>query len=192
MAKTKELKKRSWGIEEGEESSRQFWKELVSASGSSFQRAVMTEWTPAESETDTGNAPTAILRRVDTWEPRAPEVVLCAPTARTTLLPMPERRGVSGWEGGGAAQQRNRLHETDVKCERQAQVRAAAFCQTVPLSPPRRGWRSQACRRWVVGCPWWSRSRSCWSCRCTVARWGSRTPCWPYSAFGAGHSPSGG
>jgi len=39
VAKTKELKKRSWGIEEGEESSRPFWKEPSHASGSLFQRA---------------------------------------------------------------------------------------------------------------------------------------------------------
>jgi len=38
VAKTKELRKR-YGAEEGEESSRQFWKEPSCASGSSFQRA---------------------------------------------------------------------------------------------------------------------------------------------------------
>jgi len=37
VAKTKELKK-CYGAEEGEESSRQFWKEPSRASGSSFQR----------------------------------------------------------------------------------------------------------------------------------------------------------
>ena len=37
MAKTKELKKR-YGAEEGEESSRQSWKESSRAGGSSFQR----------------------------------------------------------------------------------------------------------------------------------------------------------
>ena len=54
VAKTKELKKR-YGAEEGEESSRQFWKEPSRASGSSFQRLILrpgTSTTHARRATD--------------------------------------------------------------------------------------------------------------------------------------------
>ena len=86
MAKTKELKKRI-GAEEGEESSRQFWREPSRASGSSFQT-----WNLSNNETlppvvgGREEGQSARRRELSTHVPRLDDAVLAQLHSKRSIV----------------------------------------------------------------------------------------------------------